>query len=394
MRKTYLLGLGLLLSVVACERDADIGPLSPFDPNGRLDTIAYQPTPYTVVSPNGLPTMTIPTDNPLTAQGIKLGRLLFYDPILSGDSSMSCASCHDMRKAFTDGLPKAVGIAGIASGRNSMSLINVGYNWKPSRQNNFNWDGRFATLEEQVLAPVEHPLELNVSWTEVINRLKAHPHYPRLFRQAFGIENTSQIEKEMAAKAMAQFLRTLNSANSQYDKSQWVAFQYMTDAAERGHDLFMGDSNNNPFGKDAECGHCHNATRNFAIFARNDFSNNGLDSAVTLADFPDLGLGAITGRAQDNGKFREVTLRNVGLTAPYMHNGRFNTLEEVLEHYASGGHASPNVAIELTSSPTIRTLTAQEKSDIIEFMHALTDTSYYDKTEWQNPFEVETMPWQ
>jgi cytochrome c peroxidase len=393
MQKYYLIAAALAFFVLACRPDTNIGPLSPNSPFGRLDSTPYNPTAYPIVSPNGLPTMPIPDSNPTTVEGIKLGRLLFYDKILSADFTMSCASCHQIDKAFTDGLPTAVGIAGIASRRNSMSLINVGYNWKPNRQNNFNWDGHFATLEAQVLAPVEHPLELNISWDTVIARLQAHPHYPRLFRKAFGIDYINQINKQLAAKAMAQFLRTLNSAASQYDASQWQAFQYLTEEEQRGFDLFLGDSRGGSISKDAECGHCHNVTRNFATFARNDFSNNGLDSANTLADFPDYGLGAITGRNQDNGKFREVSLRNIALTAPYMHDGRFSTLEQVLDHYASGGHPSPNLANEMAASPTIRTLTAQEKSDIIAFLHALTDTSYVNRQEWQDPFVVEPNPW-
>jgi cytochrome c peroxidase len=394
MRKYYLIAAVIFVLIGACRQDPNIGPLSPNSPYGKLDSIAYNPTAFPIVSPNGLPTMPIPDSNPTTVEGIKLGRLLFYDNILSGDFSMSCASCHEIEKAFTDGLPTAVGIAGIASRRNSMSLINVGYNWKPSRQNNFNWDGHFATLEAQVLAPVEHPLELNISWDTVVARLQAHPHYPRLFRKAFGIDYINQIDKQLAAKALAQFLRTLNSAGAQYDASQWQAFQYLSDAEERGLHLFMGDSGGGgSIVKDAECGHCHNATRNFAIFARNDFSNNGLDSANTFSDFPDYGLGAITGRAQDNGKFREVSLRNIGLTAPYMHDGRFSTLEQVLDHYAAGGHPAPNLASEMAASQTIRTLTAAEKTDIIAFLHALTDTSYVNKTEWQDPFLVEPNPW-
>lgn len=384
-----------LVSVQACRHDKDdIGTLSPNSPVGRLDTTDYNPVAYTMTAPRGLPAMEVPADNPMTVQGVKLGRLLFYDKILSRDSTMACASCHKIEKAFTEPLPTSVGIRGIAGKRNAMTLINVGYNWKQNRPHNFNWDGKFFNLEDQVIAPVEHPLELDNSWDSVVVKLRAHRYYPRLFRQAFGITYTSEITKELAAKALAQFLRTLNSANSQFDAQQWIPFQFMSEEAQRGYALFLGDTEGATTVTDGECAHCHSVSRNRALFARNNYSNNGLDSAATLADFRDLGYGAITQNSTDNGRFREVTLRNVALTAPYMHDGRFNTLEQVLDHYTSGGHPAPNVAIELTTSPSIRTLTAQEKSDIIAFLHALTDTSYINKREWQNPFVVESNPWE
>ncbi len=393
-KRTYLRLMGaLLLLVVACREDYHIGPLSPFNPVGRLDTLPYNPTPFAIISPLGLPTMPVPAANPTTVEGIKLGRLLFYDPILSGDSTMSCASCHHIEKAFTDGLPRSVGIAGIAGTRNAMTLINVGYNWKPNRQTNFNWDGAFATLEAQAIMPVQHPLELNADWVDVEAKLRAHAHYPRLFRAAFGVEHIDQIDREYATRAIAQFLRTLNSAAAPVDSFYRVAFYSLSPEAERGMELFIGDTGGNPFARDAECAHCHNFTRDFMTFARNDFSNNGLDSAATLNDFIDKGLGAITGLEQDNGRFREVTLRNIALTAPYMHDGRFTTLEQVLDHYVSGGHPSPNVGFELLTAQELPTLTAQEKSDIIAFLHALTDTSYFSRREWQNPFVVEENPW-
>ena len=384
----------LLLFVVACRDEYRIGPLSPFNPVGRLDTIPYSPTPFAIISPLGMPTMPTPAENPTTVEGIKLGRLLFYDPILSGDSTMSCASCHQIDKAFTDGRARSIGIAGLEGTRNSMSLINVGFNWKPNRQTNFNWDGAFATLEAQAIMPVQHPLELNADWSIVEKKLRQHAHYPRLFRQAFGVEHVDEIDRFYAARAIAQFLRTLNSAAAPVDSFYRVPFYSLSPEAERGMELFIGDTGGNPFARDAECAHCHSFTRDFMTFARNDFSNNALDSVASLNDFIDKGLGTITGRIQDNGRFREVTLRNIALTAPYMHDGRFNTLEEVMDHYVEHGHSRPFAAFELSTSTDLRTLTAQEKADIIAFLHALTDTSYFSRQEWQNPFVVEANPWQ
>jgi cytochrome c peroxidase len=187
-------------------------------------------------------------------------------------------------------------------------------------------------------------------------------------------------------------MRTLNSADSKYDSVEWRAFNYFSEEQQRGYELFLGDVNGAAVTKDAECAHCHSFSRNFATFARNNYSNNGLDSAQSFSDFIDKGLGGVTGVPTDNGRFKEVTLRNIALTAPYMHDGRFATLDEVLDHYISGGHPSPNVANELASAPTLRTLSASEKSDIIAFLNTLTDTSYFTKEEWSDPFLLPD-PW-
>lgn len=381
--KIYLVVLALFIGIMACQKTEYIGPLSPC----YLSTIPYNPTNYTVVSPKGFPAMEHPADNPITVQGIELGRHLFYDPILSRDSTISCSSCHKIEKAFTDGLAKAVGIDGRIGRRSSMSLINIGYHWVKNRPFNFMWDGRFQSLEEQVVkGPIEDPLEMDNTWEKVEADLRKHPTYPRMFREAFGIDCYEEITRELVGKAIAQFERTLNSANSAYDASEWIPFSYLSEQELRGMTLFIGDAAGNPSTKDGECAHCHNFSRNKALFARDDFSNNGLDSVTSLTGFTDLGYGAITGNISENGQFREVTLRNIALTAPYMHDGRFATLDDVLDHYISGGHPAPNVASELTTAPTIRTLDASDKADLIAFLHALTDTSYVSKPEWMSPF--------
>jgi cytochrome c peroxidase len=372
-----------MVGVMACKETEYFGPISPCN----LSSIPYNPTDYTVVSPNGFPAMEHPDDNPITVQGIELGRHLFYDPILSRDSTISCGSCHDINKAFTDGLAKSEGIDNRIARRSSMSLINIGYSEIRGRAYNFMWDGRFATLEEQIIkGPVEDPLEMDNTWAKVETDLRKHPTYPRMFREAFGIDCYDGISKELVAKAIAQFERTLNSANSRYDEDVWVPLVYLSNQELRGMTLFIGDAAGAPSTKDAECAHCHSFSRNKALFARNEFSNNGLDSAQTLLDFSDNGYGDITGNAPENGQFREVSLRNIGLTAPYMHDGRFQTLEEVVDHYATGGHASPNLSSELSTAPTIKTLDANDKADIVAFLHALTDSSYFNKPEWSNPF--------
>jgi len=370
------------LVIIACQESEHLGPFS----SCNLTSIPYNPTSYTVVSPKGLPPMEHPNGNPISIEGIELGRHLFYDPILSRDSTISCSSCHDINKAFTDGLAKSVGIDNRVGRRSSMSLINVGYNWIKSRDHNFMWDGRFATLEEQILGgPVEDPLEMDNTWEKVEADLRKHPTYPTMFRKAFGIDCYDEISKELVAKAIAQFERTLNSANSRYDEDVWVKFVYLSNEEREGFKLF-NETTGLPGNKDAECVHCHSFSRDKALFARNEFSNNGLDSTQTLFGFADNGYGEATGDAPQNGQFREVSLRNIALTAPYMHDGRFQTLEEVVDHYVTGGHYAPNLAPVLSSAQTLKTLDANDKANIVAFLYALTDSSYFNKPEWSSPF--------
>jgi cytochrome c peroxidase len=383
MGKYFFLIMGLLtIAFAACE-DQIIEPAA----CNNLEVFNYAPSSYTVIPPDGFPAMEHPENNPITVEGIELGRHLFYDPILSRDSTVSCSSCHNLNKAFTDDLPKAIGIEGRFGRRSSMSLINIGYSWIKNRPHNFMWDGKFETLEQQIIGgPVEDPVEMDNTWETVENDIRQHPSYPQMFRSAFGINCTDEINRELVAKAIAQFERTLNSASSRFDEDLWVPFVYLTAQELRGKTLFEGDAAGSTSSKDAECAHCHSFSANKTLFARNEYSNNGLDSVSSLNEFADLGLGGITGNISQNGQFREVSLRNIGLTAPYMHDGRFATLEEAVDHYTSGVKNAPNLSAELSTAPTLSTLTNSEKEDLVAFLHALTDSSYFNKPEWSNPF--------
>jgi cytochrome c peroxidase len=373
LRSTPFISLFFILSlfILACQDDDSSEPTESED---LLDSIAYNPTPYNFEFPMGYPSVTLPTDNPMTEQGILLGRKLFFDPILSADSSQACASCHLAEHGFTDGNAVSLGIDGIAGTRSSMSLVDLAY-----VRSGLFWDGRVATLEEQALIPVEDPIEMHHSWPEVIEDLKNHPEYPRLFREAFGINTKSEITKELAAKSMAQFERTiLSSGQSKYDR--FIREEAYLNASElRGFIMFFNhesevQSANLP---DAECSHCHAAP----TFASNDFINNGITAVDSNLNYPDIGRANVTGNFFDRGKFRVPTLRNIALTAPYMHDGKFETLEEVLEHYNSGGHPS------LNSDPLIYPLGLSEdqKIDIINFLHTLTDTSLINRADLQSP---------
>ena len=215
-----LLILGLFALVIASCKDCHGDPDDPVD-TGDLTGTPYNPIPYKILKPDSFPEIQIPADNPQTVDGLQLGRRLFYDPILSGDSTQSCSTCHSPKGSFTDNLAVSKGIDGIAGTRSSMSLLNIAY------VTPLFWDGRAASLEEQALAPVENPIELHVSWTTVVERLKSHPTYPNLFRKAFGITNKSEITKELAAKAIAQFERILiSSGKSRFD--QWYSGAWRT----------------------------------------------------------------------------------------------------------------------------------------------------------------------
>ncbi len=349
---------------MACEDDKMI-------PSGEdLSDIPYEPVYFIPEMPATFPPFEQPEDNLMTVDGVELGRHLFYDTILSSDESMSCASCHLPVGSFTDNLDFSPGVTGQFGTRSSMSLLNRAFSF-----NGLFWDGKVMTLEQQALLPVEDDIELHNTWDNVESKLKAHPDYPTMFRKAFGINNSDQISRDLAAKAIAQFERRLVSTpNSKWDRVQ-ANLDVLSDEELLGFDLFF-DVNDQLI--DAECNHCHNAP----LFEVNDYFNNGLDAVENLEDFDDLGRGAVTGVNLDNGKFRAPTLRNIELTAPYMHDGRFETLEEVVEHYNSGGHLSPN------RDPLILNLglTEEQKAALVAFMKTLTDTTFVNDPALQNPF--------
>jgi cytochrome c peroxidase len=332
---------------------------------------SYDPTPYELLVPSWLPDPLIPADNPMTEEGVELGRRLFYDPILSADSTQSCFSCHRQDLAFTDGAPRSFGIRGIPTQRSSMALVNLAL-----LEKDFFWDGRSPSLEDQALQPIEAHDELDDNWDNVEAKLRRHPDYPRLFRAAFGIERPSELTRELAAKAMAQFQRTLISADSKYDRVIWKLEEEFTLQEERGYELFNIEPD--PSISHPGCAHCHFEPN----FTNNKFMNNGLDDVASLQDFTDLGRGAITSVIFDNGKFRVPTLRNIALTAPYMHDGRFQTLEEVIDHYATGGHGVENEDVNLLPFE----LNEADKAALIAFLHTLTDTSFLYNPAFSNPF--------
>jgi cytochrome c peroxidase len=322
------------------------------------------PEPEKPVIPDipGYPFMAQPADNPATAKGVKLGRKLFYDPILSGDSTQSCAVCHNQKFAFSDrGKRFSHGITGDSGTLNAPAIINAG--WIPR----LFWDGRAASLEDQALGPVANPIEMNLPWPEAVARIKAHPVYPQMFQEAFG---DIEIDSMLVVKAIAQFERTLISNNSKFDRIVRGEAKY-TDSELRGVRIFLDEK--------GDCFHCHINP----LFENGGFQNNGLDSQIV-----GVGRSAVTGDSRDFGKWKTPTLRNIALTAPYMHDGRFKTLEEVLDHYNGGIIKTPTVHPKLYSRPDRppdQLLTEQDKADIIAFLHTLTDSSFITNPDFGPP---------
>jgi cytochrome c peroxidase len=317
--------------------------------------------------------MIIPSDNPMTVEGVELGRYLFYEKRLSGDNTMNCATCHMPEHGFSDNNQFSTGIDGIQGTRQSMALINLGW------ENFFFWDGRETTLESQILGPVPNPIEMHQSWKDAAEKLNADIVYRNRFFRAF---NEEGIDSTKVSKAIAQFIRTMISSESKYDvmykyennmsltASEQAIFQTVDNEEWAGYDLFKSLNG-------ADCFHCHNGP----LMRVKKFSNNGLD--VT---FSDNGRGAITGNSNDHGKFKVPTLRNIALTAPYMHDGRFATLDDVIEHYSSGVVNSSTIdpLIEYASQGGVQ-LDAQEKYLLKKFLLTLTDYNFINNPKFKDP---------
>ena len=313
-----------------------------------------------------------PSDNTLTKNGVALGRMLFYEKILSRDSSLSCGSCHKQEFGFSDGLTFSTGIDDQIVDRNSMAISNALW------QQFFFWDGRAATLEEQALKPIENSKEMDLDPLVAVARLQATSNYPGLFCEAFGSDS---ITTENLAKAISQFERTLVSTNSRYDRFK-MGEETFTASEQLGEQLFYIHPEAGTT-RGANCGDCH------ASFLQMDalFHNNGLDENPS-----DKGLGKVTFDPNDFGKFKTPSLRNIELTGPYMHDGRFETLEEVLNHYNEhvklGTTTDPLLLAsnEENAAPELR-LTDEEKTAIIDFLKTLTDNEFITTPAFSDPFE-------
>lgn len=295
------------------------------------------------------PTIIFPEDNPISDASIELGSNLFFETLLSKDSSISCQSCHMITESFADHLPVGEGIKGRKVTRNTPSLINIGLH--PY----FMADGKFSSLEEQVMGPINEHREFDMSAEEVVARLKDLDTYKRLSKEAYGEE----LSIEIIQKALANFQRILNSQDSKFDL-------YMKGEVELSSEEMNGWKLFNQSG--LNCIQCHSGFN----FTNYSFENNGLYSI-----YQDSGRALITKTPEDLAKFKVPSLRNVAITFPYMHNGSIKTLEEVIKHYASGGsgHQSQSELIQGFS------LEPQQESDLIAFLNTLTEERFLEKNE-------------
>lgn len=317
--------------VCACGENNEQGRLTDIDqPAGFQETAAE----------------TAPVDNLLTEERARLGRRLFFDQRLSRDSTVSCGSCHEQKNGFGDPRPVSQGVQGRLGKRNAPHLANLAW----VRSGMF-WDGRAVTLEEQAGKPIEDTLEMDLPLPEAVARVAADASYAKEFQTAYGGVPTS----DSLRKALASFVRTLVSSNSLYDRFVKGDSAALTESQKRGLDLF--------FGSKAGCFHCH---------SENTLTNDGFFNNGSFVQGGDVGRQALTGRTGDLGKFRVPNLRNVEVTAPYMHDGFLATLEGVVEQYDRGGrgHSSTDVQIEPLG------LTVIEKADLVNFMKAFTDQTF------------------
>ena len=346
--------------------------------NEPIEPVEYDPTPY-AFDAQGLPPPRLPQDNPLTEQGVKLGKMLFNERMLSKDGSQACADCHLQADAFTDTRRFSIGVEGLPGTRQAMSVFNMAWHppGAPGRPNGgFFWDGRAAQLRDQALMPIQDPLEMNETLENAVAKVQASQTYKDQFVRAFGDDT---VTSERMGLAMEQFMLSIVSANSKYDKVQRGEAQY-TEAEERGRALYFGEMDPPAGLRGAECFHCHGGPN----LTNNQYMNNGLDP---VSAWTDLGRYEVTGVERDKAAFKVTTLRNIELTPPYMHDGRFSTLEEVVEHYDNGVVGSPSVDQDLMRfnlRPGGLGLTQQEKSDLIAFLKTLTDPDLATNPEYES----------
>ncbi|WP_437670924.1 MbnH family di-heme enzyme [Sorangium sp. So ce131] len=359
---------------------------------GGSDAVAYD-----WGLPPGYPVPKVPEDNPMSAVKVDLGKRLFYDRRLSGNGTYSCASCHRQEIAFTDGLPSAAGSTGQMHTRGSMSLVNVAY------LTVLTWGNPLLdSLEEQALLPMfgETPVELGLAGLEeeLIERLRDEPLYQDLFPEAFP-EDDDPIRLVNITKAIAAFERSLLSYRSPYDRYTYGGDPSgMSEAALRGKELF--------FSEKLECFHCHggfnlsdSVEHDGTTFREVMFHNTGLYNIGGTGAYPqgNAGVFDVSGDAADMGRFRAPTLRNIAVTAPYMHDGSIETLEGVLDHYAAGGRtieSGPNAGVgsenkyksELISGFA---LTEEERADVIAFLKSLTDDEFLEDPRFADPWAEE-----
>ncbi len=343
---------GESLPLRARSRGNGVPPSRPAIPIGQVITFD---------APLGLPPVPIPKDNPLTRETIFLGRKLFFEKLFSRDNTLACSSCHDPRHGFADPRPVSEGVNGQKGTRNAPTVLNAAYN------EILFWDGRAPTLEAQAGGPVDNPVELAHSLIGVERKLAAQPEYVELFEKAWG---PGRITYEMVAKSLASYQRTLVSGNSPFDRYYYGGDKTaISESAIRGLKYYL-----NPSLKAANCVSCHRIDVKFSTFTEPRFHNTGVSFNAQTGQLGDLGRWLIRPGPKMAGAFRTMTLRNIALTAPYMHDGSMKTLEETIDFYFDGGRPNGNISVDMPDPglPDIpKAEQEQAKKDLVEFMKTL-----------------------
>jgi len=335
-----------------------------------MDILQIDSTPYEIEY-GDLPQPNIPGDNKLSNSGVQLGRMLFYEKMLSKDNSISCGSCHNQKTAFSDTNRLSKGVGGSFGKRHAMAVFNMLWN-----SNKFFWDGRAHLLRDQSLMPIHDNLEMGETLDNVVNKLRKSSQYSSQFIKAFG---SSEITSEKISLALEQFMNSIISFNSKYD--DYLAGKAILNAVEeRGRFLFFTEYNPSfPEASGADCQHCHGG----ANFENDKYMNNGIDGNLTLND---VGREAVTNNPNDKGKFKVTSLRNIALTPPYMHDGRFKTLEQVVNHYnlvKNSNYLDPSFQQQL---PNGLLLSNDDKAALVAFLKTLTDTKLTNDSKFSSPF--------
>jgi cytochrome c peroxidase len=307
----------------------------------------------TIEAPLGLPPVPFPEDNPPTAETIALGRRLYFDPALSVDDTVSCATCHHPDFGFADGQSVSTGVGGQKGGRNSPTVFNSAYYTLQF------WDGRSPSLEDQAAGPVQNPIEMGHTLLGVELRLSTDQSYVAMFEAAFG---PGPITYEKTGKAIATFERTVISGNSPFDRWRYGGEEdAVSQNVKNGFEVFQNPEKGN-------CAVCHEAGEEYALFTDNKFHNLGVGAQRdgTLAD---IGRFEVTQVESDQGAFKTPSLRNIALTAPYMHDGSLRTLKEVIDFYLGGGNSNDHLDAEIN---VLGHLSGQERDDLLAFLESLT----------------------
>ncbi len=375
------LAVSITIVIIACKKNSNELPQ-----DNSLAALNLPATPYNysnitmpayLTAPPILGQINTPGNNQVTDWGATLGRVLFYDKTLSKNKTISCASCHKQANAFSDFEALSKGFNGGSTRRNSMSLIDAKY--YPNGR--FFWDQRAATLEQQVLMPIQDLVEMGITLDTLVKRVQDQAYYATLFTKAFG---SGTINSDLISKALSQFVRSIVSYQSKYDQGRQTlpaapapppnaVFPNFTAQENRGKEIFLS-----PIGG---CAPCHGSE----TFTAPQEKNNGLDMNTM-----DRGFGAVLNNTNLDATFKVGSLRNIELTAPYMHDGRFMSLEQVVEHYNSGVKDHPNLSPQLklpNGQPRLLNLSAADKAALVAFLKTLTDKNVTTDVKYSNPFK-------